>query len=754
MTVRCLHTSDTIVLLAVLLLLLVSSFSAEAADLEIRGRVFEKGTGKPLEGITVFVLKKEELSTLTEADGSFIIPVNSTGTYSLIGVGMGYVRSKAIPVLIASDRENKEIELYLIPVYSLMEVVVEAERDQDKTGKTVITGEELKSVPGSAGDPLRSIQALPGITTSNDASSNPAIRGTGPADNAYYVDFMPVGYLFHMGGLISVINGDLVKDFNIYASSFGPEFANVTGGIIDVRLRAPKKDRFAGRLNISLLEADFLVEGPVTDSQSFYFGARRSYIDFLVSRTGEFDNGVEYRQFPQYYDYQGKYLWDISENHSLTLQISGANDSLKLTLTDESDEVKNDPILAGDYDMEISYDTQALVLRSKFSPSIHNTLGIGHLATSIEQHTTTLGYAIVDANDLFLRNHTGIMAGESHEILVGIDYSYSTIDLDLNTVKEVPSDFDPDTDYTTAERFTYKDTLFIQTAGLSLKDRWKLFHDFIFIIGGKASYEDYFDQYTFEPRLGGEYVLTDQTLVTAGWGKYHQFPAGHEMIKELGNPNLDYIRAEHYTLGIENDLGNGWNVKLEGYYKKLSDVVVPDDTFNYLNGGSGKAYGSELLIRKDSGSAWWGWVSLEYSRTFRRNDLTGEAFSYRYDQPLVINLVYTWEFAPTWSFGARWRYQSGAPFTPVVDTYQDTTGRVRPIYGALGSERLPDYHRLDLRLQKDFLFDTWKMGFFLDIINAYARNNVSGYDYKDNYTRREPVYQLPFLPSIGIHAEF
>jgi len=727
---------------------------ADAAGLRISGTVLEKGTGKGLEGITVILLEDEDIAALTGEDGTFSLSVDNPGSYSVVAVGMGYARSGPATVTLAPDRKSEEIKIYLVPLHSLMEVVVEADRNQDKTGKMVITGEELKSIPGSGGDPLRSIQSLPGITTNSDASSNPAIRGTGPSDNAYYVDFLPVGYLFHMGGLISVINGDLVKDFNIYASSFGPEFGNVTGGVIDVSLRKPKNDRFAARLNVSLLEADVLVEGPVTESQSFYLGARRSYVDFLMSKTGEFSDGVEYRQFPQYYDYQGKYLWEISDDHSLTLQFSGANDSMKLTLTDESEEVKNDPILAGDYDMELSYDTQAMVLRSKLSPSVSNTLGIGHLATSMEQRTTSVGYAVVDTHDIFLRNHTGIMAGDSHEFLVGVAYLYTTVDLDLNTVDEIPSDFDPATDYTTASRFTYKDTLYIQAGDLSLKDRWKIFKDFIFVVGGKASYEDYFDRSIFEPRLGGEYALTDSTLITAGWGKYHQFPAGHEVIKEIGNPGLDYIKAEHYTLGTENKLGGEWSVKLEGYYKRLYDVVVPDDTYNYLNSGSGKAYGSELLIKKDSRSGWWGWLSLDYSRTTRRNDLTGEDFSYRFDQPLVINTVITWEFAPTWSCGIKWRYQSGAPYTPVTGTYQDSTGRTRPVYGAIGSERIPDYHRLDLRIQKDFLFDTWKLGFFLDIINAYARNNVAGYEYKDNYTKKEPVYQLPFLPSIGVHAEF
>jgi outer membrane receptor protein involved in Fe transport len=265
---------------------------------------------------------------------------------------------------------------------------------------------------------------------------------------------------------------------------------------------------------------------------------------------------------------------------------------------------------------------------------------------------------------------------------------------------------------------------------------------------------DYFDEYNLEPRTSLEYNLTRNTLVTAGFGKYHQFPQGYQVIEGVGNPDLTYERADHYTAGVEQQFPDGLKVRVEGYYKKLYDLVVPHESENYVNGGSGKAYGGELLLKKDSTDDWWGWFSTAYSKTERRNDLTGEGFPYRYDQPWIINIIYNWAFRPKWTFGARWRYQSGAPYTPVTGTFTDSSGRIRPVYGELGSERLPDYHRLDLRVARDFLFNTWKMGFYMDIINAYAHENVSGYQYSENYTSREPITQLPFLISIGLKAEF
>ena len=109
------------------------------------------------------------------------------------------------------------------------------------------------------------------------------MRGSGPGDNAYYVDGLPIARLFHYGS-ISVFNADLIEDFNLYSAAFGPHYGDVTGAVIDVALREPRKDRLGGKVDVNVMGANFLVEGPRTDDQSFYFAARRSYIDLLVKQ--------------------------------------------------------------------------------------------------------------------------------------------------------------------------------------------------------------------------------------------------------------------------------------------------------------------------------------------------------------------------------------------------------------------------------------------------------------------------------------
>ena len=77
-----------------------------------------------------------------------------------------------------------------------------------------------------------------------------------------------------------------------------------------------------------------------------------------------------------------------------------------------------------------------------------------------------------------------------------------------------------------------------------------------------------------------------------------------------------------------------------------------------------------------------------------------------------------------------------------------------PIYGEKNSERLPPYHRLDLRVSKVFRFNSWELGIFLELLNAYNRKNLLDYQYEEDYKDKNPIYQFPILPYLGITATF
>jgi hypothetical protein len=72
----------------------------------------------------------------------------------------------------------------------------------------------------------------------------------------------------------------------------------------------------------------------------------------------------------------------------------------------------------------------------------------------------------------------------------------------------------------------------------------------------------------------------------------------------------------------------------------------------------------------------------------------------------------------------------------------------------VNNERLPLYHALDLRIDKAWQFSAWKLSAYLDVQNAYNSQNVEGIVYSFDFTNRQYVTGIPFLPSIGLRGEF
>ena len=125
------------------------------------------------------------------------------------------------------------------------------------------------------------------------------------------------------------------------------------------------------------------------------------------------------------------------------------------------------------------------------------------------------------------------------------------------------------------------------------------------------------------------------------------------------------------------------------------------------------------------------------------------------DQTHNIILVAQYRLTPRWRVGARWRYVTGNPVTPINGSIFDAdTDRYAPLYGEVNSDRDTDFHQLDLRIDREWVYQTWRLTAYLDIRNAYNRANASGLDYNFDYTENTQSFEIPIIPSFGVRGEF
>ena len=458
-------------------------------------------------------------------------------------------------------------------------------------------------------------------------------------------------------------------------------------------------------------------------------------------------------QMPRYHDYLGKYFWRLDETHELRLHASGASDRLDLEVPADSQLARQEPVFAGEGRFSGSDHTEALTLESAFASGVLNRLSLGrHTARADNQ----LGSALrmdVTQRDRYLLDELRLAPLGAHTLTLGGELHDVQSDYVVNLRKALCTEFSPDCDYSSAEDVAAADRVQVRVVTFFAKDRWQFLPEWAATLGVHHSRDAYLKRSDTEPRLGLEWQWSAQTLLSAGWGRYNQIPQPDQIVRDLGNPALDHLHATHAVLGVSQNLGERWSWRAEVYRKAMSDLVVADATHNYLNAGSGVAHGVELLIKKHAlpATALSGWLSLSWARSLRRNDLTGESFRFAYDQPLIANAVAAYKFGKGWQTSAKWTYHTGAPDTAVIGNYTDTSGRVRPVYGPLNGDRLPAYHRLDLRVEKQVSRD---FHFYVELINAYRRRNVAGWSYSADYQTRTPVEQLGLLPSAGLRVAF
>jgi outer membrane receptor protein involved in Fe transport len=637
---------------------------------------------------------------------------------------------------------------------------------------TEISTKKLIRVPGSGNDPLRAIEALPGVTFTTGRRAEPAVRGSSPDDNRYIIDFMPVRNIFHFDGS-SLLNDNVIKDFKLDAAAFDAQYNDATGAVIEANSRAPYTDRKQAVIDFSLLKAGILLETPISENSAAYFSVRQSLIHLYIENLLD-DEDFQFTTVPEYYDYQAKYQLQLSGSDSLSVQALGTRDKAGLLFDDESDQVKRDPGLSGGVEFNSYFHSQGLVLENTLSETTQLKTGFSHMLSDFSLGLGLDNSIKATSNNYTLRAHLTANINLDHTLRTGIDILERHIDFKGDFTAPACDEFRPDCRLVDSrERIVERDNLKIYNYDIFVADDWFFSPTLTLTPGLLWSYDDYSEQTFIQGKFKLRWEFMDYWWLNSAWGQYHKFTDNFgEVAKGFGNPDLKQSTADHYTLGLEHQIDESSLIKVDTYYKTFDDLSISrqdkdsvypeltDEEYRslprYSNDADGDAYGFELFINKSFSEGWYGWLSAAYSETRRYNKLTGEDFKYQYDQPWIVNLVSSHELNKDWTIGFKWRYQSGQLITPVIGTSPSTnpdfTELVDPIYGSLNSQRLADSHKLDVRLDRNYQYKTWNMDLYVEALNLYNQDNVTGYDYNADYTEKEEVTGLPTIISFGIKA--
>jgi hypothetical protein len=741
-------------------------------DPVLGGSLYLEAAGNTIEAATAGGPTTENTTPLSaDADlkGNYKISV-MPGQYKLVVAGEGFKKITLTSFLITKNLEK--IFFLERDGFTLPEVVVSTDKvPATQVSHEAMSKEELTEVPGTQEDVLKALQALPGVITAGSLSGQLLVRGSGPSDNQYYVDNIPIGFPYHFG-IVSTVDSNFVKDIDFYSSNFGPQFPNSMGGLVDLTQNDGRTDRLGFRADVNIFFGEFEVETPVTSDSSLFMAFRESYLNLLIGNfTGNDGSSFE---IPEFGDYQVKYSWNPSPKVHWDFQALGSADSDSATFSASATVAQQDPDLAGAFNFTDGYNSQ----------------GVNFKDTSDDQNTIT--------NTLYHTNNY-------FNFLIGGQYYEDNIIEDFGDKASLKHEFDSDTsleggiqydhfinslnayfvaipttpnqqnnfEFTTAQKINAQDMTNSDDFSAYLDQKFKALDKKLEVsIGARLDYVNSDFTLFLTPKVSAAYHLTADTTLKAAYGYYDEAPDrifGYPLLDaQLGNPHLGPEQSIASVLGFEQKLDeSGLLFRVEGYEKDLSNLIVSNSNgtpgFEYLNTGTGYARGIEFFLRQPPTDRFFGWISYALSDSERIDTPGGTMYSYDYDEPNVLNAVGNYKINPGWDAGLKVLYATGHPYTPaILNSASVSMTQVNgqpvtfytPQYAATNSVRLPDYFRLDFSTSIKTVYDTWEWKIYLDISNLTGAKNVLGYNNNNTYTQSSPIYDLPFLPYLGIEVKY
>ncbi len=743
---------------------------------ELTGRVRDRSTGAPLAGVTVAL--DDGTSVITGDDGSFTFDAVAPGTRTLTVTSAVITSVQTQETVEAGKRLEVLYDVTLAPTgddaeeTDDLEIVVTAPKLERATASVAVAAGVARRVPGTGGDVLKVVESMPGVARAAAGAGQLVVWGASPDDTRVYVDGVRIPRLYHTGGLRSLIAADLVRAIELTPGGWGVEHGRSLGGLVDITL-APLDDKTAGVVAVDAIDSAAAVRFPVTKQVRVAAAARRSHLGWLIDRVSDEDTG-DLVPIPSYVDGQLRVAYHPSTKTKVEAVAIGALDEVTRTVG------SSDPAMRRSDEQDIGFwrawssyhrdtDDGAVVDVVAFGGRDHTarTERFGARPTELDVDASIYG---VRAG---WRRASGIAT-----VSVGLDAEVFSADLrragavtsparegDIRVFGQPPPDqLAADAwNVVTASAAPYAQVDVALLGGKLHVLPGVRFEPFFVsvsrrtpIAGTTPGVGLFSEATTLQPRLAARYDVSSRVRVTAAAGRYHQAPQPEDLSAVFGNPTLPVSNAVHLVGGIAVKWTSLLSTELTGFATRSDDLAVRSPSMNprlaqaLESIGTGAATGIQALVKRELASGVFGWVSYTLSRATRTDAPGSEARRFDFDQTHVLTALVSWDLGAGVEIGARFRYATGAPRTPVIGSYFDNrTDQFQPMYGAHNADRLPAFVQLDARVAKRFRVQGGDAEVYLDLQNATDRANAEEIVYSSDFSRRGTIRGLPILPVIG-----
>ncbi len=721
---------------AVVLALVGAAGVAHAAPVE--GRLLERGSSRPVAGVEVRV---GDLVATTDAAGRFTLdlPAGAEASLAIASPGFLPVRADVVPPVVG-------LRLFVEPVQTELEIVVESFRPSAHPTVHRVDAEQAYETPGTQDDAVRLVQALPGVTVQREfspTSGDLSVRGSSPGDNRVYLDGVQIPYLYHFNQYASVFPTTWLRGLELYPSTFGSRYGDAVGGVIEAESRFEPPTEVDGQITFNTIIAGADVRAPVGRGWWVAAAGRRSYQD-LYSRGSD-----QYTVWPVFHDLALRVeRGDAERGTGLFFVRAGDRWDRAVGELDLLDPVERERAPSFRYRRRF----HVLGLRHRWS----GEASTGRLVAAVVHDDLSGRIAAGGAQDqdaITASSRLDVEGPLGAKHRWGLGYEVRGGFTDLRVAPDDVSGVLVATEAPAIGRGAAVDRRFVRVDAAAYAEAQLVAGPLRVIPGGRLGADSLTRAALIEPRLAARLRAAKATELKLAAGRYVQTPEVLDLAPGVGLPDLRPTRSWQAAVGVEQAIADRLEVNVDAYGKVLRDVVVPRLDGPPLVEARGRAAGVELVLRYRLRERvfLWGWAGVAQARVERDGAWRPTAF----DQPVNLGAVFSWDPTARWNVAVRWRWGSGLPWTPVVGSvYDAASDTFLPVGGEPSSARMPAYTKLDLGVKRTFLFDRWSLDLRAEVWYVPPGANVLYPTYSDDWTEQGWVRGIPLLPLLGARAAF
>lgn len=754
------------------ILFAISGVSAQESFV-VNGVIKDAGNNETLAGVNV-LFPKLQRGTVSNEYGFYSIklpPGNHTIEISYLGY---QTVSKEIFV-----EGNLQLNFNLTTTAQDLEEVVITEdierlnisRPEMSVNKLEIaTIQKLPVIFGEV-DVIKSLLLLPGVSNAGEASSGFNVRGGAADQNLILLDEATVYNASHLFGLFSVFNPDAIKNLKLYKGGIPSNYGGRVSSVLDIYQKDGNSREFEANGGIGLISSRLLAQGPIhKDKSSFLVGGRSSYAHLFLKLTDNENSAY-------FYDLNTKLTFRLDPKNTILFSGYFGRDVFKLS--DSFDNIYGNSVfnLRWNYILkENIFSNLSLIYSDYYYGLTLDFVGFNwnsgiknfNFKYDLDHYLNknlSLDYGIHGTWYEFNPGEiepssasSGIIASNLIKKYAFESAAYISIKHDLS--EKISAEYG--LRYSSFLRLGQEElNLYPEQGPVTYNSRFGIYET-TDPVGTKTLEKGKIERSfgNLEPRLSLAYIISEDQSVKMSYNRMTQYL---HLITNTSSPtpldvwapsgryiepqSLDQIAAGYY----KTFSGNSYSLETEVFYKTLenrldyidgANLIANDAIEQVILPGEARAFGAELLLKKNTGR-FTGWFAYTWSKSEQRTPgrtaeepgiNNSEWYATAYDKPHDLSVTASYELSQKWDFNANFIYQTGLPTTYPSGQYQFESLTI-PVYGLRNSNRLPDYHRLDISAtytpkpnRRSGYTSSWNFG----IYNVYARKNAVSLSFREN----------------------